>query len=173
MNQDWEEKKLKGLFHELRREDERLAPSFARDWEAALSRIGKARHPPRVFRVAAATVMLIVLGSSVFILFRQPARQPAPTGAPAEEAPVSVASSTHQSPPPPLVPLFKAPGKVLPRAVRRQSSARPRQSAVFISQWRSPTDFLLKSPGEQLLKTVPRPGESVREIKASMPDQNN
>ncbi len=171
MNQDWEEKKLKGLFHELRQEDERLAPSFARDWEAALSRIGKAHHPWRVFRVAAATVMLIVLGSSVFIFFRQPARQPAPTGTPAE-APASVASRTHQSPPP-IVPLFKAPGKELPRAVRRQLSARPRQPAVFISQWRSPTDFLLKSPGEQLLKTVPRPGESVREIKASMPDENN
>lgn len=46
-------------------------------------------------------------------------------------------------------------------------------SSLLLSQWRPPTDFLLKSPGELLLKTVPQLGESLMEIKAIMPDQKN
>ena len=40
---DREENEIRRLFRELRREDERLAPPFARDWNAALSRTGGGR----------------------------------------------------------------------------------------------------------------------------------
>ncbi len=34
-------------------------------------------------------------------------------------------------------------------------------ATTTLTAWRSPTDFLLRSPGETLLKTVPQVGESV------------
>src|SRR5437867_3640560 len=40
-----------------------------------------------------------------------------------------------------------------------RSRTEPRQAqpvSLTISQWQSPTDFLLTTPGEQLLKTVPQ-----------------
>ncbi|MBI1748342.1 MAG: hypothetical protein HYR55_17435 [Acidobacteria bacterium] len=37
-------------------------------------------------------------------------------------------------------------------------------AAASITTWQSPTDFLLHSPGEPLLITVPRLGESLLEI---------
>src|SRR5438105_13154010 len=77
MNRDVEENELKRLFRELRREDERLAPPFARDWGAALSRTDEGRSPRRTFRLAAATlVALILLGGSALILFKWPSGQP-------------------------------------------------------------------------------------------------
>lgn len=44
---------------------------------------------------------------------------------------------------------------------------------ALLSQWRSPTEFLLHTPGDQLLKTVPRLGGSLIEIKALAPEQKN
>ena len=84
MNRDVEENELKQLFRELRREDERLAPPFARDWGAALSRtdtplsrMNERRSPRRTFRLAAATlVALILLGAFALILFTRSSRQP-------------------------------------------------------------------------------------------------
>src|SRR5947209_3048013 len=84
MNRDVEENELKRLFRELRREDERLAPPFARDWDAALSRtdaalsrMNEGHSPRRAFRLAAATaIALILVGGSALILFKWSSRQP-------------------------------------------------------------------------------------------------
>ncbi|MCI0332861.1 MAG: hypothetical protein L0228_06525 [Planctomycetes bacterium] len=43
--------------------------------------------------------------------------------------------------------------------------------AILISQWRSPTESLLRTPGEQLFKRVPRLDESLLNIKVTIPDQ--
>ena len=67
------------------------------------------------------------------------------------------------------------------KSARRRVSARSqttvasisRTTVTLISRWRSPTEFLLDSPGEQLLKTVPRLNESLLDIKAVTPDVNN
>lgn len=47
------------------------------------------------------------------------------------------------------------------------------KSAIVISEWQSPTEFLLKSQGEQLLKTVPQVGRSLSEIKPIIQNKNN
>ncbi len=44
---------------------------------------------------------------------------------------------------------------------------------TVISQWRSPTESLLRTPGEQLIKRVPRLDESLVNITAASPDQRN
>jgi hypothetical protein len=41
----------------------------------------------------------------------------------------------------------------------------------LLSQWRSPTEFLMRTPGEEFLKTIPRLNESLIEIKLFEPTQ--
>lgn len=48
-------------------------------------------------------------------------------------------------------------------------SARPPALVVPTSTWRSPTDFLLKSPGEVLLRTVPQLGEPLSDDTIAIP----
>ena len=52
-------------------------------------------------------------------------------------------------------------------------SANGLNEILTLSQWQSPTDSLLKLPGEQLLKTVPLLGESPIEINGTSTDQVN
>ena len=189
MKQDSEEEKIKRLFHELRKEDERLVSSFAADWEAALSRHERPRRPRRTLSVAvAAAAVLILLGGSVFIFLRHSSSR-------------SVQVTTDRTPAAPITrsqpapaPRFETPedqsitsvtghkrlgnrssevasGKHT-RSIGRRT-ATPSRPWALVSQWRSPTDFLLTSPGDQLLKTIPRLGESLREIKAIMPEEKN
>ena len=163
MNQDWREERIKELFNELRREDEHLAPPFARDWAAALSRTRNRRSWP-VFRAVAAGLMLILLGGALFVFFRQTSPQPAPAVA---SAPVRPIAESQPAPDlnAPRAELKKDLREAQPKIIRHlRLPARPRQSQVLISQWRPPTDFLLKYPGEQLLKTVPKLGDSPAEI---------
>lgn len=118
MNSDLEERQLRGFFHDLRQEDERLAPPFARDWEATTSRMGRRGRPWRVFQgVAAATAVLIAAGVSTIIL----------------------------------------------------RSLRPSAPDISITRWRSPTALLLRSPADPLLKTGPRLGGSLEDIRAVTP----
>ena len=42
--------------------------------------------------------------------------------------------------------------------VLKQRPARPIATVAQLSQWRAPTDFLLETPGSQLLRTIPRFG---------------
>ena len=212
MNRDVEENELKQLFRELRREDERLAPPFARDWGAALSRTDEGRSPRRTFRLAAATlVALILLGGSALILFTRPSRRPISNANPESAetrtqprspsvAQVETPTSHVESSDAGRNQLAKADSKTIgadsktgsarerPKSARRRVSARSqlmsarsqttvasisRTTVTLISRWRSPTEFLLNSPGEQLLKTVPRLNESLLDIKAVTPDVNN
>ena len=50
-------------------------------------------------------------------------------------------------------------------AVERREQARITSYAAAVSNWTSPTQGLLRSPADPLLKTVPRLGESFFEIK--------
>jgi hypothetical protein len=111
MNRDWAERELAERFHDLRKMDERLAPSFTEVWQAALTRVQLGRRPRRIFPpIAAAAAVLLVAGISVAIF----------------------------SPP-----------------------ANPPVGMTGLSQWQPSTDFLLHSPDQALLKTVPQVGASV------------
>lgn len=129
MKEPTEEEEIRELFQELRREDERGVQSFADAWSVARSNRGKSGHRWIVWRLAAVTVVLAVLGAGWWMDARRSMRQ---------QAPVEIARS------PPAMP---------------------------ISQWRSPTESLLHVHGEQLFKRVPRLDESVVNIKAVFPDQ--
>lgn len=47
-----------------------------------------------------------------------------------------------------------------------------RPEIALLSQWRSPTEFLLRTPGEQLLKSVPRLNESLIRVNIVETDKN-
>lgn len=123
MKRDWNERDFRDLFHALRREDERLAPSFAGAWGAAAARLGTMGRPWRALRgAAAATAALAVTGALVVAL---------------------------------------------------RPSLGPPGSGEFMSAWRSPTRFLLRSPDETLLRTVPRLGAPGVEISPAAPDDRD
>ncbi len=50
---------------------------------------------------------------------------------------------------------------------------RPPELGVVVSEWRSPTNSLLKSLDDPLLKTVPRLGGPSVDIKLVMPDKKS
>jgi hypothetical protein len=111
------------------------------------------------FRFALAAVALIITIGSVFVFFTP---RPEP-GVERQAAVQPQEADTMTDAPQPKK-------DVQPRGVRR---SRPRrQTRLLISQWRSPTDFLLKTSGEQLLKAVPRLNDSIVQFRV-MPDERN
>jgi len=50
--------------------------------------------------------------------------------------------------------------------MRRQAARHSAIQAASISQWKSPTDFLIETPGRNLLKTVPRIGDGLIDMQA-------
>lgn len=171
MNQDREENRIKELFHEFKQADEHSAPAFARIMEAARLRTVEPRQGWRVLTIAAATVMLVLVGSSLFII-RQLSTKPQPIERAELEEPAA------ESPPPDVITAGLKKKETLnkneaPKTVRRRVERRPKHAAMLISGWRSPTDFLLKTSGEQLLKTTPRLGESIVNIEGFFLEEKN
>lgn len=177
MNQELEENRIKELFHELKREEEGRAPAFARVMEAARLRPVKTRQPLRVLTIAVATALLVMAISSLLVI-----RQLSSKTAPIERA------ETHEPPaesvPPADITAIPDRSESLnknealdkneaPKPVRRRVTRRPRQAATLISGWRSPTDFLLNTSGQQLLRATPRLGESIVNIEGFFLDERN
>jgi hypothetical protein len=104
MKPDREDETLKALYCEMRREDERRAPSFERVWQAAAARRKKA-IPRAVWGIAAAAALVLLLGAAGALLFGpwgRPAVSPAPpivqTHTPALPLPTEPWISTWESP---------------------------------------------------------------------------
>jgi hypothetical protein len=75
------------------------------------------------------------------------------------------APSVEAPPPNPTPPSLG--GKTIKpdRQPRRQRRVQRRPETLWLSQWRSPTEFLMRTAGDQFLKTTPRLNESLIEIK--------
>lgn len=120
MHGESEEQKIKQLFSDLKREDERRAPTFASELAAARSR-GESAGPPHLVAMIAATAAIMLLGLSLVVYFQRLPKEP------------------------------------------RQSA----QLVITITQWKSPTAFLLEVPGNDLLKTVPQLNDAWSESSSS------
>ena len=168
MNQDWQEKEIRQLFHNERQANEGLTPDFAGTLEAALSRRVRARPRRLILRVAFAAVALVALGSLVFLVADRYSREHPPTLVAVPNEPVikppAPADESVSVPP-------ERPANPVRRAHRHQRSAR--RAAPLISQWRSPTEFLLKTPGDELLRTIPRLGKSAVEMNLNLSSTRN
>ena len=167
MNQDWQEKRIKRLFDEMRQDDERLAPAFTTISKAAVSRqAGR----PIVRRLVFAGVVVILLAGSALFLKSRLSRQVVSVDV-ALTSPLPNENRDRDVPPPSK----RNAGPVLdtpPRLVGHRAGRERRGAAGLVSQWRSPTDFLLDVPGSQLLRTVPSVGQSTN-LKVNFPDLNN
>jgi hypothetical protein len=161
MNQEREERTIRELFRQLKRDEEPSAPPFAATREAALSRSERRIRFPFARLAAAAIVVLLLLGGVRLIFTTRSARPPSPialvdSGTPAGRPTPKFDLSTVPRP---------APASIARQAMKPKSDRRkpapPRPETLLVSEWRSPTVSLLRMPGEQVLKTVPRLDESL------------
>lgn len=163
MKQNQEERTIRELFQQLRRDDESAAPSFVGSLAPASSRHKGANHQRLVWQVAAAIVVSLLLGGAWLIFSGRNTKTPGPTdvvnsgGAPAPRV---------EAPPPNPSPSSSEERQIKPdRQHRKQRRAQLRPETLLLSQWRSPTESLMRTPGEQFLKAIPRLNESLIEIK--------
>jgi cytoskeletal protein RodZ len=170
-----QEEKISKLFQQLKEEDDRQAPSFAHAWNMALSRQEKRKAPWRMWEVAASTALLIVLGAGGVWWWMHTKQHVQQQGAPfydfslqLEDKPVDGFTAPPPVSPAPL-PVKKS--RNVTRRQRRFVSSQPTEG--LISQWRSPTESLLRIPGGQLFTRVPRLDESSVNVKATTPEPFN
>jgi hypothetical protein len=165
MNPDPDEKRIKELFRGLRLADERRAPRFASTLRSASETAGRVGGK----RIAWALVtMVVTLGAAaaLFVVVRDH-RPPVPEQpGPGEHRPVT--GETGQKPDRVVRPETKQNSdrdvEVERTIAPVRGVARAGSAAALISQWESPTEFLLRTPGNELINTVPRLGEPFMEF---------
>jgi len=175
------------LFRDQRQADQRAAPAFAATLAAAMTRAERRKPGAMFLRTAVAAVALVAVSVAALVIFRQSSTSskitpvahaghllPLPYDRSRVEDSARKDSIIPSSPlPPEFAPqrVDLRPPRHRPRITSRRQSLAP--STTLISQWQSPTDFLLMTPGEQLLKTVPRLRESSIKFKTTLPDEKN
>ncbi len=175
MELNGEEKTIRALFREMKLEDERATPTFAREWKRRPSRPGA---PLSFGRVVFAVALVCLILISTLVLRRhffgtQPLRheftkQLEIDGRPDQEQ-VSSRDGVSQ--------VNKEARKLKNRAARRRrldgatrnarlaSSLRLRRGkASFVSDWQSPTRAFLRSPSDELLRSLPQLNQSSLEL---------
>lgn len=183
MNRNLEEQKIRQLFREARQQDEAIAPSYADTLAAARAKTQRAGWRLPIWPVAFATIALIAIGIMAFIFFKPSITQPpnpiavGPSVASPRDhppAPPSINPSKRVAATPSTIKGQRANIKPSPhraRPVRPQSEFE--QAALLSMKWQSPTDFLLRTPGADLLKTVPRLGDSLIRFDVIPSDEKN
>jgi hypothetical protein len=161
MNQEREERTIRELFRQLRRDDEPSAPPFAASLEDALSRNERTDRFRFVRPAAVAIVVLLLLGG-VWLSFP---KRSAKTQFPIDVGNSGTPAPNVESPPAPEPTSPSVADQPMKSNRHRQKHVQPRPATLLVSQWRSPTVSLLRTPGEQFLKTVPRLDESLIEIR--------
>lgn len=175
-----EEKQIRALFSELRFADELATPSFTAVWYRAQSR---ALRPQRAFNLSfvAATALLVcaLVGLGLWSRYLSQTRQPniavsspplTPTITP---TPVVPKSTPHEL----SVTLHPNAKRSIKLAARRDAEQNALASAEInnakaISSWQSPTDSLMRSPGEQVLTTLPQLNDAATQLKSFLPDRD-
>jgi hypothetical protein len=176
MNRDWREKRIRQLFNELGREDERKAPGFANVLQAVLMRSRGPGRRLRFWRLAAVVAMPVLAIVVALLLLASHSTGPAPPGdfTTLQTIPSPVPSNPGLSPeivPPTYMGHFRP--VPLKRSQWRRPASPTHDSTVLISQWQSPTNFLLRVPGNELLKSLPRVPDSSPGITKSLIEKHN
>ena len=188
MNLNGDEKRIRQLFREMSCEDESRTPEFAVLVAAARSRAGRTKKGSRLFAFGLVVSVAIVLLIALSLALRQPVRQTQdePSDQVAQEKQPGKQSEKN----PEKQSTESAPGKTapgssvstggtiaqqgIPRRVRRKRHSDDlaiRMKTLFA--WQSPTASLLKAPGDEMLKSLPRLGDSLQSIKIFSPNEFN
>jgi len=177
MNPNGEEKRIRQLFREMSRDDQRRAPEFAGVLAAATSRMARSQNRSRSLRFAMAAAMLFAALLIAMAILVRPSK---PQGAPAHDDQASTPAVQPEAPPSvaPSQPGVEATNveprtAIIKRARNRRTSTQMAIAMKSLFAWRSPTASLMKTPGDELLRSLPRLGESLQTIKSFSPDQFN
>ena len=185
MNLNGDEKRIRQLFREMSREEEHRTPEFAQVIAAARSGAGRAQNETRLFTLALAVsgVAIVIL---IAVSFAMRHSRALPQTDPSKQVANQVAKQVAEPPPstenePANTLSSRVPGvsrtvihQTIPRRVRRRRQ--PDDLAIrmkSLSAWQSPTASLLKAPGQEMLNSLPRLGESLQSIKSFSPDEFN
>src|SRR5262245_26151306 len=169
MNQDQEARTIRELFRQLRRNDESGAPSFVDSLAPAPSRYEKDTRLRLGWQVAGTIVVALLLGGAWLIFSGRDTKTPGRSNAAHSDGGPSLRA---EAPPPNPTPSSNVEKTIKPDHQRRQQRrVQRRPETLFLSQWRSPTEFLMRTPGDQFLKAIPRLNESLIEIKLISPTQ--
>ena len=166
------ERQFRELFQELKQEDARHTPPFTRVWTAATARGANRAGYWLAWRVAAAALaLLLCVGGWLAFFRRSPETQIALPVVTPSVPPVAPAPPREQ---PQMLALSNDKPVIRTRA-RRQKATPPLPLETLVSQWHSPTDFLLSNPGERWLREVPRIGTPRLDLKpfVNEPKQQN
>lgn len=177
MNLNGDEKRIRQLFREMSRDDQRRAPEFASVLAAANSGIASSQNRARPRRFAMAAAMLCAALLIAMAIIVKPSK---PQDAAAHDDRASTPAVQPEAQPSvvPYQPGVQAPG-VEPRkttikhARHRRASDQMAIAMKSLFAWKSPTASLLQTPGDGLLRSLPRLGESLRGIKSFSPDEFN
>jgi hypothetical protein len=182
MNRELEEQKIRQWFREARHGDESRAPSFVETLAAAQSKTRRGGWRLNVWRIAFVTVALIAISVTTVVFFKQSVTQPfnkAAAGSNVERLPGDRHPHVAVAPPSPRFVRARPINGSLAnfrRSPRRPRVAQPQGDfgqALLSLKWQSPTDFLLRTPGADLLKTVPRLGDSLIRFDVIHSDEKN
>jgi hypothetical protein len=189
MKLNGEDKRIRALFCELKREEELTAPLFAKTWniaEAEFHRTGSRRlrvrsaaNMPR-FATGILVVSLVLAATVLLPKYLQPKHDYA------KQEVAAVPRATSAEPPRSgKVPANRESGKPTERLVAIRRAVRVKKSQVAsaqrarpvkqdgLSEWQSPTANLLCSAGDELLRFVPQMNESAEEMKRFLTNDLN
>jgi hypothetical protein len=196
MELNGEDKRIRALFCELKREEENTAPLFAKTWDSAEAEFHRTGFRRRRFQSSAnllrfATAILVVsLVLAATVLLSRYLRLPRqPEHDHAEQA-AAVAPRANSEEPPwsGVVPAKREAGKPTERLVAIRRSVRVNKLTVAsagrapsveqdgqsgLSEWQSPTAKLLRSAGDELLRFVPPMNECAEELKKFLANDLN
>ena len=174
MNLNGDEKRIRQLFRELSHSELERAPEFASVLAAATNSAVRSQNLSRSWKFAMAISVLFAVVLVTIALIRQPSK-PQARGAPSQasapgsqlEEPVTVprrVGTTRDSAPHKRAAMLRR---------KRRSSDRTAIAMRSLFAWQSPTAALLKTPNDELLRSLPRLGESFQTIKSYSPEQFN
>lgn len=152
------EKRIRELFAEMRREDERAAPPFSLHWQKVQHPASELPHRrPRLrFAIVAG---LCIAALAAFIFSKKHANHQLPSKS---AQPMAVAPQTATAEP--VAPTIK--GQSSPKPVKqKRAPAHGSRATMSISAWQSPTASLLRSPSGELLSTLPQLDEFLQKPK--------
>ena|SRR5215813_10831375 len=169
MNQNGDEERIRQLFHELSRQEQSLAPEFTVVLARAGNRNNRSETLAWSLKAAAAAGLCLAVLLTIRVLRSVGSQEPAGH----DSAPSAIASSETAG---------VARNVPRPTSTGRQAGAKRRSRQMqfsrslaitmkSLSSWQSPTAVLLQTPQDEMLRTLPRLGESLQTIKLFSPDQ--
>ena len=175
MNRNGDEKRIRQLFRDLSLDEQRQAPQFVSVLARANSRATRAGDRLWSWRSATAVAVVCAALLIAMIFIVKPSK---PQGSTDDVKQAAVPKRLEDEPrvlpwQPQPPPSSVDPHKTTIKPVRRRHSNQVALTTTSLFAWKSPTASLLQTPDDELMKSLPRLGESLKSIKQISPEQFN